>query len=167
MSGPDDLDRLPNVEGREREALEAIFSRALRPVEPPPGFVEAVLRRAGVQAEAGAAPVGEGRGTGEGVRRLGIGGGVARRTLGKLLAWRAVHAQAWGAGALAAAALALALFAGQQAHQRREQDRDLAQKRAIANQQFEASVRILDQTVGSIQERTREQLRRAGVSGIE
>ena len=92
---------------------------------------------------------------------------MARRTLGKLLAWRAVHAQAWGAGALAAAALALALFAGQQAHQRREQDRDLAQKRAIANQQFEASVRILDQTVGSIEERTREQLRRAGVSGIE
>ena len=70
-----------------------------------------------------------------------------------------------------AAALALAVFAGEQIHLKREGERELAQKRALATQQFEASVRIMDQTVGSIQdrtqERTREQLRRAGVSGIE
>ena len=179
MNGPEDLDRLPDVEGSEREALELMLARTLRPVDPPPEFADAVLRRAGVQA---AATLNQNHAQGEtshdggglhllGGSLLGTRGGSqgerSPRGLGKLLHWPTAHLQAWGAGTLAAAALALAVFAGEQLHLKREGERELAQKRALATQQFEASVRIMDQTVGSIQERTREQLRRAGVSGIE
>lgn len=174
MNGPEDLDRLPNVEGREREVLEAALSSALRPMNPPPGFAEAVLRRAGLRGLLVDAPLVSG--SAERVHRdpnaarrgsSNLRAGGLHPVLGRVLGWPAARIQAWGAGALAAAALALAVFAGEQVHLRRTQEHDLARKRALANQQFEASVRILDQTVGSIEERTREQLRRAGVSGME
>ncbi len=110
----------------------------------------------------------------QGSRRGATGGdGVSRRGsgLGKLLAWPAAwptawpagSLQGWGAGALAAAALALAVFSGEQNHVRHVRERELAERQALANQQFEASVRIVDRTL----EQTRERLRQAGVHGVE
>lgn len=67
--------------------------------------------------------------------------------------WRLVAGGAIAAGVLAGA------FGVQEVHHRRERDHAAV----MANQQFETATRIEEQTLA----RTREQLRRAGVSSLE
>lgn len=149
----EELDALPALDRADEEAWELLLTRTLNPVAPPKAFADAVLRRVGSELVE-TSSVAE--------RRNGLWD--RWRTLqASMRAWPGFHPQAWGAGALAAAALALAVFAGQQNHIRHEQERALAERQAAANQQFDASVRIMDRTL----EHTREQLRRAGVSGLE
>ena len=97
------------------------------------------------------------------LRRVDAPKGFAERTIararagsaprGKLLVmptrWRA-----WTSGAIAAA-LAAGVFVGQQVHVRQQR-----QKAEMAQQQFEAAMRITGETL----EQTRLQLERAGVS---
>lgn len=166
----EELDALPALDGADEEAWELLLTRALHPVAPPADFAEVVLRRAGVglgEEFAGkltytAVPVNSADAISLTPKPAGLRDRW-RKLQDSVRAWPGFVPQAWGAGALAAAALALAVFAGQQNGIRHEQERALAERRAAANQQFDASVRILDRTL----EHTRDQLRRAGVSGLE
>lgn len=136
----------------ELAAWEITLTQALRPVEPPAGFAERVLRRASLVADAEAASSLQTVVTGA---RLEGG----RRPAAKLLAWP--RARAWVAG-VAAAALVVGVFIEQGTYKRREHARVAAERRLFANQEFEASLRITDTTM----ERMRGRLRRAGVTGI-
>lgn len=105
--------------------LEQELAQALRRVDAPAGFAQRTMAR----VPASAAP------------------------RGKLLTMPA-RLRVWGGGAIAAALVA-GVFAGQQVHERREQ-----QKARLAEQQFDMAMRITDQTLDQV----RLQLAQAGVS---
>lgn len=97
------------------------------------------------------------------LRRVDAPKGFAERTLaraqagsaprGKLLVMP-TRLRAWTSGAIAAA-LAAGVFVGEQIHVRHQRE-----KAEVAQQQFEAAMRITGETL----EQTRMELRRAGVS---
>jgi hypothetical protein len=97
------------------------------------------------------------------LRRVDAPKGFAERTLararagsaprGKLLVMP-TRLRAWTSGAIAAALVA-GVFVGEQLHVRRQRE-----KAEVAQQQFEAAMRITGETL----EQTRMELRRAGVS---
>ena len=121
------------------EAFERELAVALRHVDAPPNFTLRVLEGAGLTEAKPAA-------------KAAAKSGIWRPR--DPFAWMRV--QRW-AGAAVAAALAIGVLAGEHVHDSRNRER------ANANQQFEAATRITDQAL----EHTREQLRQAGVPGVD
>jgi hypothetical protein len=115
--------------------FEEELTQAMRAVDPPEGFAERIL----ACARAGESP--------------------RARVLAMPRHW-----PTWASGAIAAAVLAGAFF-GEQTHLRHEREKaELAQRQAeAAQQQFEAGIRITDETL----DHARVQLARAGIRWTE
>jgi hypothetical protein len=124
--------------------FELLLARAMARVDAPEGFAERVVARA--EADTVAAST---QAPGSGVSGSGVSGMVVMPKRQGLL-----RMQAWVGGAVAAA-LALGMFGAGQLHLRHERE----QKAALANQQFEAAVRVTDRALAQ----TRDQLERAGL----
>ena len=134
MNGPEDMDQ--ELDAKDRE-FEAALSRAMKRVEVRAELSAKLLVLADEAEE----------------KRVAAGGGMRLLKLsngGRVLAFP--RQRAWMGGAIAAV-LAIGVFVGQQAHERHE-------RRVEAQRQFETAERITDQTL----ERTREQLRQAGIT---
>jgi hypothetical protein len=154
VNGPNDMFESENFESKEfasdefeskdagAEAFERSLKDALRRVDAPPDFTLQVLKKAG----GAAAQLVETPTETQAVWKL------ERPKARASFAW--MHVRWWAGGALAAV-LAIGVFAGE--HIRRERERE------VANQQFEAATQIENQAL----EHAREQLREAGVQGIE
>ena len=138
-NGPEEIDENTLTDGATPTPLEVQLRRALRPEDPPSGFADRVLARAGV-ARAQPPPV-----------PAPPGGEHSR---GRLLSWP--MRRPWVSGAIAAA-LVLGCFEAEITWQKvREQERRVAQ----ATAQFQTTERV---TVHALAQ-AREQLQRAGVS---
>jgi hypothetical protein len=114
--------------------FERELAGALRRVDAPEGFAERVMARAGAEATA-ESPI-------EPVTPM--------RAKVLAMPWRPTW---WASGTIAAALLA-GVFVAQQKH-----DRDQRQQAEVAQQQFDAAMRITSETL----EQTRLQLQQAGV----
>lgn len=117
--------------------LEAALRQVLRPEEPPAGFADRVMARAGVPIAAPREAMAQGAG----------------RPGAKVLAWPV--RRVWVGGAVAAAVLLGCFEGGEAWHRVREQQRRVA----AATAQFETTERV---TVRALAQ-AREQLQRAGV----
>jgi hypothetical protein len=136
--------------------FELLLARAMARVDAPEGFAERVVARAEADMVAASTQVSEARPgapgpgvSGSGAPGPGVSGMVVMPKRQGLL-----RMQAWVGGAVAAA-LALGMFGAGQLHLRHERE----QKAALANQQFEAAVRVTDRALAQ----TRDQLERAGL----
>ena len=134
MDGPE---LVPDLKLAE---FELQLARAMRRVDAPEGFAARVMECAANSERADAAPA-----PGDAAPRVV----VMRPRFGSL------RVRTWAGGAIAAM-LALGMFGAEQLHQQHER----AQQAALANQQFEAAVRVTDQALAQ----TREQLQRAGLN---
>ena len=136
--------------GVELAPLELALRQTLQPVELPLGFADRVMAAASMQPPVGAGLVVSIAADRSSARKK-MPAGVAKVL--PFRSWRVV------AGGALAASLVAGSFLVKQGHQRQERQHAAA----VANQQFETATRITEQTL----ERTREQLRRAGVPSLE
>jgi hypothetical protein len=131
------------------DEFELQLAQAMRRVDAPEGFAVRVLDQMGEQM---------GEGTATAPAQVSKARPGAPRVVMMQRRW------AWAGGAMAAV-LALGMFGTEQLHQRRERaervaaEQAAAEQAALANQQFEAAVRVTDHAL----EQTREQLQRAGL----
>ncbi len=142
-------------QGEEQTAAwERALREVLRPAELPMGFADRVVAAAAKTERGGNASWWRGW-----LRQRGLGNGSRHGGA----SWHGRWGQLAAGGAVAASLLAGSLLAGSKAVEGVHQRRERAAARVAANRQFALATRITDEAL----ERTRTQLRRAGVMAEE